>query len=453
MDSKLKKQVIAAVVAMMVCVVGSVFVVNFMETGSFLPKSLQRNKTIRTEAELYQGETAENEKAEEGVTDYLAQDGTSVYEKYDLNPKKDPYAFLADSDFFDKKLDSKETELEKKSRELSVLVNSVEKDLRVTIIDGNNQLVTGQGFRILLETMDGEKVKESVYYKDLDKDGFIYIGDMKAGDYRVSLEDIENFDVPKEVPVHVKEQMEYRLIEDISYLIKSEDEIDAAKEDTQVLGALADADSTETVEHLKKENTGFGIDVSKWNKEIDWNKVKAAGVDFAIIRCGYRGSATGALVEDPYFKKNIEGATKAGIKVGIYFFTQAVNTVEAVEEASMVLTLCKGYELAFPIFIDTEGAGGNGRADELDKETRTKVCKAFCETIENSGFNAGVYASKSWFSNQVDASVLESHYIWLAQYRSTPTYDRSYDMWQYTSSGSIDGIEGRVDLNISYVGF
>ncbi len=438
MDSRLKKQVISAVIAIMICVVGAVFFANFLTTGSFLPKGLQKNK--------------EQQAGMEETEDLAGEEG-SVYKEYDLNPKKDPYAFMEDPDFFDQEAKSEETESEKKGRQLSLLVNSVEKDLRVTVIDGNDQRVTGKGFRILLEALEGDAVKESIYYKDLDKDGLIYVGDMKAGDYRVSLEEIDDFTVPETVPIHVKEQIEYRLIEDISYMIKSEDEVDASIEDTEVTGALADADSTETVEHLKRENTGFGIDVSKWNKEIDWKKVKAAGVEFVIIRCGYRGSSTGALVEDPYFRKNIEGAVKEGIKVGIYFFTQAVNTVEAVEEASMVLTLCKGYELAFPIFIDTEGAGGKGRADKLDREIRTQVCKAFCETIENSGFNAGVYASKSWFGSNVDPSVLESHYIWMAQYKKTPTYDRSYDLWQYTSSGSVDGIDGRVDLNISYVGF
>lgn len=449
MDSRLKKQVIAAAVAIVICVIASVFIADYFTKGGSNSGSVQVNTSQSGKVTGTNPGQALYEEESENIN--LASD--DIYEKYDLNPKKDPYAFLADADFFDKTVTTQESDIEKKSKELSLLVNSVEQDLRVTIIDGNSNRVSGQGFRILLETMDGDKVKESVYYKDLDKDGLIYVGDMKAGDYKVSLEEIDDFSVPETVSIHVKEQIEYRLIEDISYMIKSEDEIDATVEDTAVVEALKDADSTETVEHLKKENTGFGIDVSKWNKEIDWKKVKESGVDFAIIRCGYRGSSTGALVEDPYFKKNIEGAQKAGVKVGIYFFTQATNRVEAVEEASMVLTLCKGYEIAFPIFIDTEGAGGKGRADELSKETRTEVCKAFCETIENSGFNAGVYASKSWFNSNVDVSQLENYYIWLAQYRGTPTYEGSYDMWQYTSSGSVDGIEGRVDLNISYVGF
>ena len=120
----------------------------------------------------------------------------------------------------------------------------------------------------------------------------------------------------------------------------------------------------------------------------------SSGISFAIIRVGYRGASTGALIEDPYFKKNIAGATRAGIKVGVYFFTQAINEAEAVEEASMALSLVSGYNLSYPIFIDTESAS-NGRANGLDVGTRTAVVNAFCKTIANSGHRAGIYASKS----------------------------------------------------------
>ena len=195
------------------------------------------------------------------------------------------------------------------------------------------------------------------------------------------------------------------------------------------------------------------IDVTLQLKEIDWDKVKADGVNFAMIRVGYRGSSTGALVEDPYFEQNIKGALAAGVQVGIYFFTQATNEVEAVEEASMVIALCSGYDITYPVVIDTEGAGGNGRADGLDGEMRTAVCKAFCQTIQNAGYEAGVYASRNWMNNNLDMSQLDSYKVWLAEYRSTPLYQGYYDMWQYTSKGAVDGISGRVDLNISYLGY
>ena len=194
-----------------------------------------------------------------------------------------------------------------------------------------------------------------------------------------------------------------------------------------------------------------GIDVSKWQADIDWKAVAGAGIDFAIIRVGYRGySKAGPLVEDPYFRANIAGATKAGVKVGVYFFSQAVTEAEAIEEASMALKLVKGYHLDYPIFIDTEKSGG--RADKLSKDARTKIVKAFCKTVQNDGYKAGVYANKDWFENHLNADELNSYTIWVAQFRAECTYTGKYDMWQFTETGSIPGIKGNVDLNICYKG-
>lgn len=197
----------------------------------------------------------------------------------------------------------------------------------------------------------------------------------------------------------------------------------------------------------------FGIDVSKWNGNIDWTAVKNSGVDFVIIRSGYRGSSQGSLVADPKFEANIKGANAAGIKVGIYFFSQAVNKTEAVEEASMVLQQVKNYKISYPIFIDVEEVAGGGRANNIDKATRTEVIKAFCQTIQNSGYTAGVYANKSWLTEKIDTSQLGSYKIWLAQYAAQPTYSGRYDMWQYKKTGKINGISGDVDLNLSYLGY
>ena len=196
----------------------------------------------------------------------------------------------------------------------------------------------------------------------------------------------------------------------------------------------------------------FGIDVSRHNGEINWNAVKASGVDYVIIRCGYRGSATGALIQDQNFTKNIKGATAAGLKVGIYVFSQAVNEVEAVKEASLAVACAKGYNLTYPIFIDTESSGG--RADRIDKATRTAVVNAFCQTVVNSGYKAGIYASKTWFEDKLSMGAISGSYrIWLAQYAAAPTYKGKYDMWQYSSKGKISGINGNVDLNLSYMGY
>lgn len=195
----------------------------------------------------------------------------------------------------------------------------------------------------------------------------------------------------------------------------------------------------------------MGIDVSKWNGIIDWNAVKNSGVSYVIIRCGYRGSSQGTLIVDPTFQNNIKGATEAGLKVGVYFFTQAIDRVEAVEEASMVLELIKNYRISYPVFLDVEPSGG--RADGITVETRTEVCKAFCQTIQNAGYTAGVYANKTWLTSKIDVSQLGAYKIWLAQYASAPTYTGRYDLWQYKSTGKVSGIVGDVDLNLSYLGY
>lgn len=203
---------------------------------------------------------------------------------------------------------------------------------------------------------------------------------------------------------------------------------------------------------LSQSSGSRGIDVSKYQGNIDWGAVASSGISFAIIRAGYRGSSTGALIEDPYFKRNISGATKAGIKVGVYFFTQAISEAEAVEEASMALSLVSGYKVTYPIFIDTESAT-NGRANGLDVNTRTAVVRAFCQTIQNGGYKAGIYASKNWYNTKLNTSTLNGYCIWVAQYNTSCTYSGKYDMWQYSSKGSVAGISGNVDMNISYLGY
>lgn len=203
---------------------------------------------------------------------------------------------------------------------------------------------------------------------------------------------------------------------------------------------------------LLKNQEQKGIDISKWQGKIDWEAVANAGIDFAIIRVGNRGSSTGVLIEDPYFKKNIEGATKAGIKVGVYLYSQAITEAEAIEEASMALSLVKGYKLQLPIYFDTEFISG-GRANSLSVSARTSITKAFCETIRNAGYMAGIYSNYYWLRDNLKMSELEMYSIWVAHYADKCGYPGKYDMWQYTSSGSVPGIKGDVDLNISYVGY
>lgn len=354
-------------------------------------------------------------------------------------------AFLSDETFFDPDKQPYSSIDKMDGKNLSLLMTSVQKDLRIQIVDNAGNLVTGENFCVVLN-----KDKE---YTDEDQDGVIYIEHLRAGDYEVELKNVEGYRVPDTTArITVKQSVEYVEIDDISLLIFTEADINPALEDTEVNGALDDADESEITKMQEgNPNAKVGIDVSKWNKEIDWDKVKAAGVEYAIIRVGYRGATTGALIEDPYFEKNIKGATQAGIPVGVYFFTQALNAVEAVEEASMVIAMCRDYDITYPVFIDSESTGGSGRADGLDGDTRTQVCEAFCRTVESAGYRAGIYGARNWFNEMLDMNKLRNYIIWLAEYRDVPIYQGYYHMWQYTSGGTVDGIEGKTDLNLSYL--
>lgn len=195
--------------------------------------------------------------------------------------------------------------------------------------------------------------------------------------------------------------------------------------------------------------TARGIDVSKFQGSIDWNAVKADGITFAIIRCGYRGYGSGALVEDSTYRANIRGAINAGLKVGVYFYSQAVDEAEAVEEASMVLSLVSGYSLPLGVYYDTEKvAGDTGRADTISAAQRTSCAVAFCETIRNAGYSAGVYSYASWFYNSLNFANISKYNTWIAQYRDTLNFSYKYNIWQYTGSGRVNGISKPVDMNI-----
>lgn len=199
------------------------------------------------------------------------------------------------------------------------------------------------------------------------------------------------------------------------------------------------------------------IDVSYIQKNINWSKVKAAGIKGAIIRCGFRGYETGKLQEDERFMEHIKGAHKAGLKVGVYFFTEGINAAEGKAEAAYTLNLIKkaGISLDYPIAIDTEYikvAEGKPqpRANKLSVAKRTEVVKAFCEEIKKQGYEPMIYASLLWFSNNLNMAKLP-YKIWCAQYYKKCQYKGEYVMWQYTSEGKVDGISGVVDINRCYI--
>lgn len=382
-----------------------------------------------------------------GLTSGEGTEETAMTEETDGNGGQrgdDLSAFLRDETFFDPEVKFKSIETYS-GRSVSLIMSSVAKDLRIMIVDSVGNLVTGTPFTVTIQGA-GE-------YTDSDQDGIIYIDGLRAGEYNVSLAEAEGYRVPNTITsIQVKQNIEYRVLDDIEYLIMTEDDIDADQEDKEVKGAEEDADGSENTElQFAKGSAKLGIDVSKWNKTIDWDAVKDAGIEFAIIRCGYRGAVNGALVLDPMYEQNIRGAIEADIPVGVYFFTQAVDEVEAIEEASAVISLIEEYDVDYPVFLDSESTGGAGRADGLAADERTKIHKAFLETIAAAGYETGIYGSRNWLNDQVDMEELSSYKTWLAEYAEVPEYDGYYHMWQYTSKGTVDGIDTNVDLNLCYM--
>ena len=208
-------------------------------------------------------------------------------------------------------------------------------------------------------------------------------------------------------------------------------------------------------DRFKNYDKIIGVDVSYFQYDIDWKKVKADGVDFAIIRLGYRGyGSAGTLVVDYKFKENLEQAKAAGLEVGIYFYTQAITTAEAVEEAEFCISNLKGYSIDLPVYFDIESVDYDvGRLDSanLTVAQKTAICKAFCDRMIKAGYKSGVYSNPYWLNNLLDASALEKLYpIWLANYTTYTSYAGLFDTWQYASTGYVNGISTNVDMNFDY---
>lgn len=186
-----------------------------------------------------------------------------------------------------------------------------------------------------------------------------------------------------------------------------------------------------------------GIDVSKWQGNIDWNKVKASGVDFAILRAGY-GSVSSQ--KDVTFEDNYQNAKAAGVPVGAYHYSYAKDIAGAKKEAQTFLEWIKGKQFEYPVVFDIEESA----TYNLGRNTVSEIIKTFCSIVEAAGYYVSVYTNKNWLDHVVSDEVKSKYDTWLAQWTSTPSYAGSYGMWQYTSSGTVDGISGRVDMDIAY---
>lgn len=193
-----------------------------------------------------------------------------------------------------------------------------------------------------------------------------------------------------------------------------------------------------------------GVDVSTYNGDIDWAAVKGDGISFAMIRLGFRGyGESGKLVLDDKFLANIQGATQAGLDVGVYFFSQAITVEEAVEEAEFVLSALEDYSITYPVVFDLETIEyDTARTDDLTVETATQVTQAFCQRVAQAGYRPMIYGNVAWMMDCIDLAQLTQYDLWLAQYQSTPTFPYQFSMWQYGNQGTVAGIPGSVDMNL-----
>lgn len=197
-----------------------------------------------------------------------------------------------------------------------------------------------------------------------------------------------------------------------------------------------------------KKVSRLGIDVSEHNGSIDWSKVAADGIEFAYIRLGYRGTVAATIAQDSQFQVNLEGAQKAGLDIGVYFYSQAITEDEAAEEANYVIQTLAGTKTYYPVAFDMEpGANGSDRVSELSQEQITKVAAAFCRTLQAQGYNAVIYGSQQDLAHY-DLESLTQYGFWYAEYKNRPTLGFNFALWQYSSKGSVSGIGGNVDLDL-----
>ena len=215
--------------------------------------------------------------------------------------------------------------------------------------------------------------------------------------------------------------------------------------------ALFQKDENGRMKYLDPELSVYsGIDISVFQRDVDWEKVKNDGIDFVILRAGFRGYTQGSLNEDANFRKNCEDALNAGLKVGVYFFSQAVTETEAAEEADYVLDLISDFDITYPVAYDWESIDyDTARTDALDNESITKCAVCFCDKIAAAGYTPVIYFNRSLGYFSYDLSMIKDYHFWLAEYDTAPSFIYDYKIWQYSKTGTIDGIEGNVDLNIS----
>lgn len=310
---------------------------------------------------------------------------------------------------------------------------STGEDMFITVCDANGNAIEGVRFQLTLISPNNEEILCATY-----TDGSCYLVELAPGKYTVSMPPQEGCAVPDCIEC---------MVPSLTHNAPSVDKLSAGL--NNVSGKLFFQTSTGEIA------SSIGIDVSTFNRYIDWEEVRDAGVDFAILRIGGRGWGSGHIYTDRRFQEFYSAAQDAGMQIGVYFYSTATTVTEAVEEAEYIISVLHGAPLDMPVYLDIEYSGDypNGRADRLDKAVRTDIVNAFSSTIRHAGYESGVYSGAYYITHELDFRSLSQNSLWIANYTQNsalPNVGYSYDIWQYTESGSIRGIFGTVDVNVIF---
>lgn len=194
-----------------------------------------------------------------------------------------------------------------------------------------------------------------------------------------------------------------------------------------------------------------GVDVSDHNGAIDWPAVQQDGIDFAILRLGYRGYGNGAIVKDERFYEHAESLEQLGLDYGVYFFSQAINVDEAVEEARFIIAQLNGHTPTLPVYFDWEPVSDAARTADMTPQLLTECALAFCRTIEDAGYKAGIYFNQEYGYRHFNLLSLKDYDFWLAEYANAPSFYYHFHQWQYSCTGTVSGIETAADLNLRFI--
>lgn len=373
-----------------------------------------------------------------------------------------------------------------RGRQLFLSALSTQNDLIVLVVDEDGRTVTGERFELILSSPE---MGELSYFTTAT--GRCYIVELEGGEYRLSMGETPGYIPAESINVQVKSNADFQAIPDISRLLEIVDsgELYGEIKDNspqaleQAIAQLINGgagwrrengkiyyigDNGKPVVGLKKidgklhyfnqrgeKASSLGVDVSCFNGIVNYPLVKAEGIDFVIARVGGRGWESGLMYTDSMALDHIKGAKAAGLKVGVYFYSTAVNAAEAIQEASVVIDKLAGLSLDMPVYLDMEYSGDfpSGRADTLSPAQRIEIINAFSRTLENYGYETGVYSSESLLWTSLNPAYLSRYSVWIANYTENsalPSYPYDYHIWQFTDRGVVAGMGSNVDLNVIF---